>query len=130
MNTKTIQTQQGLIVWDSFRGSFTMLMNTSPLLIECKILYEIDGYTPKPKFLFKMHETDGLQQETRRVSRENIFTLEYKVESIDDSVLVDRFDWFFNEYITNKDRLAERNSVNNLIDEYINKKRYDNNNKV
>lgn len=115
MNTKTIQTQQGLIVWDSFRGSFTMLMNTVALLIECKILYEIEGYTPKPKLLFKMHETDGLQQETRRVYRENIFTLEYKVESIDDSVLVDRFDWFFNEYVTNKDRLAEIAKINLII---------------
>ena len=109
MNTKTIQTPKGLIVWDSFRGSFTMLMDTVPLLLECKIAFDMEGYAPKPKLLFAAHETNGLQEDTRTVNREMAFLIGdgcklYKVDEISDSILVEGFNSFFDEYIADKEK--------------------------
>lgn len=112
MNTKTIQTPKGLIVWDSFRGSFTMLMNTVPLLLECKITFDIKGYVPKPKLLFVAHQTNWLQEETRIVIKENSFGIglgreSYEVDEINDSILVEGFNSFFDKYIADEEKKHE-----------------------
>ena len=119
MNTKTIQTPQGLIVWDSFRGSFTMLMNTVALVLECNVTYDVDGYIPNPKLIFRSHETNGLQEDTRKVVRESSFRSDHKVDFVSDTVLVEEFNSFYDEYITYKEKLAERDRVNLAVQDAI-----------
>lgn len=119
MNTKTIQTPKGLIVWDSFRGSFTMLMNTVPLLLECKIAFDMEGYAQKPKLLFVAHETNGLQEDTRKVVMESSFRSNHKVDFVNDTVLVEEFNSFYDEYISYKEQLAERAKMNQEISSAI-----------
>lgn len=109
MNTKTIQAPQGLIVWDSFRGSFNMLMNTVTYLIECKVLFNIEGYTPKPYLSFKIYNTNGFQEETRKVigNESVVFTKEYDVKEVSDDILKSMFDSFYNDYIQYKEKRIE-----------------------
>lgn len=107
MNTKTIQAPQGLIVWDSFRGSFTMLMNTLPHLIECRVESKLDKLKPILYLSFRMFDTDGFQEETREAKVISpIFEMEYKVEEVNDHTLTSSFDVFFQDYISNKDKFA------------------------
>ena len=115
MNTKTIQTQQGLIVWDSFRGSFTMLMNTLPHLIECRVESKLDKLKPILCLSFRMFDTDGFREETRvgKVTSP-MFKMEYKVEEINDHTLVSSFDVFFQDYISNKEKLSEEDCTDFL----------------
>lgn len=120
MNTKTIQTQQGLIVWDSFRGSFTMLMNTVPHLIECRVESKVDKLKPILYLSFRMFDTNGFQEETREAKVTSpIFEMEFNVEEVNDNILVTAFDIFYKHYIANKDRLVERAKMNQEISSAI-----------
>lgn len=103
MKIKTIQTQQGLIVWDSFRGSFTMLMDTLAYLIECKVESKVENLKPILYLSFKMFDTDGFQEATRVVKLTSlVFEMKYKTEEINDHTLSSSFDVFFQDYIFSK----------------------------
>ena len=92
------------IIWDCFRGSYTKLMPTVPHLLECTLTVTLEDNIPKIALLFSMHNTNGFQQDTRRVmQRTNYFNMEYPVEDVSDETLSQYFYKFWDDFILDKD---------------------------
>lgn len=107
MNVRIIQCKDNElyapIIWDCFRGSYTLLMPTVSHLIECKVNVEIESVTPEITLHFQMYNTSGFQKSTRKVIESSIFFSEYLVKDVKDETLEKYFKKFWDDYISNED---------------------------
>ena len=102
MNVKTIDGgNKGLIVWDCFRASFTLLMPTVPHVIECKI--RANNYPDKGcRLSFDMFNVIGRPQSSTREVFNDImeFRKDYTFEQpFSEELMVEHFEKFWDDYI-------------------------------
>jgi hypothetical protein len=104
MRVKIIENKEkpndGVIVWDCFRGSYTYLFPTIANLIECKVITKIDGTDVTYYLHFNFYETDGLQSSTRQVVGDSVLNRIYCIDIIDEEIIVNHFEKAKKEYFS------------------------------